>query len=290
MKKKFIYESPSTRRVISVLKSFTPDRSELTASEIYKGNGLSKATALRILSTLTQEGLLDYDLITRRYKIGMEVYFLGSIYLKTANVLEVAKPVIETLSVITNEAVLLSMLHRGVLTIIMKEDSTHHLRMVADIGSVFPAYATAMVKALLSELSETELDSVYPGDELLPLTRKTITSKTELKRALEQIRESGIAFDRGESIDGTESIASLIRGTGGEAIAAVAISVLTIRMDEATRQRFVSLIKMGCSLISRRLGYQDESVAVDNIEQIASWWKKAEANTDLSERTKIVRN
>ena len=90
---------------------------------------------------------------------------------------------------------------------------------------MLPAYASAMGKAFLSELSEAELESLYPEERLTPRTPKTIATKRELKLDLQQIRKTGVSFNPEGAHVGVEAAGSLIRNASGKAVAALSISV-----------------------------------------------------------------
>lgn len=270
-------------RAVSVLKSFTPREPELTAAEIQQKAKIPKATAYRILANLTEAGLLERDGKTGRYRIGPELYLLGSLYLTTTDILRAAESVMETLNDLTSEAINLSIFERGNVVLVMKEESKHTFRIALHIGSVLPAYASSMGKAFLSELSEAEIDSLYPEERLQPLTKKTIATKSELKLQLQQIRKTGVSFSRGETYEGGEGVASLIRDTTGKAVAAMSISVPVFRMNQGNRERLATLIKLATSLVSFRLGYQDRACPVHDIQEIRSWWKQNHMESESPE-------
>jgi len=264
----------SLLKAVSVLKSFTPDELELGTAEISRKLGIPKTTAHRMLTSLSEGGLLEQNGKTGKFRIGLSLYTLGSLYLKTTDICIAAKPVIETVNDLTKETVNISILDRNNITLIMKEESKHAFRLATHIGSIIHAYASAMGKALLSELTEAEIDSLYPEEKLPPLTNKTISTKTELKRELEQIRKTGIAFDREGSYEGVTAIGSVTRNANGKAAAAMSIAVPVFRMNEANRKRLTTLVRLGVSLISYRLGYQDTQYPVRDIKEIYSWWKQ----------------
>jgi DNA-binding IclR family transcriptional regulator len=116
---------------------------------------------------------------------------------------------------------------------------------------------------------------MYPEEKLIKVTEKTISTKTELKLELENIRKAGISIDREGGIYGVEGIAHAIRDASGKAIMAISISLPVHRIDEAKRQRLVKLVKMGAALISYQLGFNDEANPVRDIQEIYQWWKQA---------------
>jgi len=268
-------------RAVSVLKSFTPSEPELTASEIARKVGIPKTSAQRLLASLSDGGLLEKSAETNKYKVGAEIYMLGSLYLSTTDFLKAAEPVVMTLNDLTDEAVTVSILDKGYVTLVMREESKYGFRWAYHIGSIQPAYAAATGKALLSELTEEELDSIYPEESLRPITKKTIATKKELKLELKRVREIGVAFTSEELFEQIEGVACVIRDASGRAVAGMSIAVPVFRMDDHKRQRLARLVKLGCNLASYRLGFQDKTNPVHSIEEIRSWWEQNEVKSAL---------
>lgn len=265
----------SVIRTISVLKCFSPSEPQLMAVNVAQKLGIPKPTIYRILACLTKAGLLAKKPGTSTYVVGPALYTLGSLYLSTTDLFQAAEPVIKTMNDLTAEVTNLAILDdKGYITMMMREESKHALRHVVHVGSTAPAYALALGKALLSELTDAEIDGLYPEEKLKPLTKKTVPTKTELKYELEQIRKSGVAFNFEQAYEGVEAVAAVIRNAVGKAIAATAIPVPIVRMNEVRRKKLASLMKMGAGLISYRLGYHDEAQLIYNIEDLLARWEK----------------
>jgi DNA-binding IclR family transcriptional regulator len=131
-------------------------------------------------------------------------------------------------------------------------------------------------KALLSELSDAEINSLFPEEKLQQVTNKTIDSKTKLKLELEQIRKTGISYNKGGLFEGGEGIGSIIRDAKGVAIAGLSITMPVFRIEQFGRNRLAELIRMGAILISYRLGYQGEAKPVHDVQEIRSWWEQSQ--------------
>jgi IclR family KDG regulon transcriptional repressor len=267
----------SINRAVSILRSFSPEEFELSSADISRKVGLHRATTYRLLRTLTECGLLNRKEKTSKYTIGPLLYQLGTLYLDTIDVFKAATPVMETLKELTSEDVLMGMLDGGNMVIVMKEESTFHFKIGRHIGESIPAYASSMGIALLSELTEAEIDSLYPKEKLQPVTKKTITSKTELKRVLERVRKTGVASDRESGRIGVEGISSVVRDAKGNTVAALCVSMPIFRANQAKRTRIAKLVKMGTDLINSKLGYQNANTAISEIQDIRSrWYGKAQ--------------
>lgn len=264
----------SLLRAISVMRSFTPTEVELGLSDIARKTGLPTTTVHRILTTMTQGGLLERSMRGEKYRIGPEFYILGSLYLRRSDIVSASEPVIKALNDLTDEAVAISALYQNNVVVILKEESKHPFRIVNHAGSILVAHASAMGKALLSELSREEFDQVIPEEKLQRITKNTITTKTELMKQLENIRETGISFDFEGNYEGVVGIASIIRNAIGNTVAAMSIGLPAFRANEVTCNLVSALVKMSTQLISYRLGYRDKAHPVRDLKEIRLWWEQ----------------
>src|SRR5690606_4740884 len=86
------YIVPGLVRGLQVLQAFTPERSEMTLSEIGEALGMTRSAAFRSVYTLAQLGYLLHDQRAGRYALGPAVLRLGYGYLATRELIEVALP------------------------------------------------------------------------------------------------------------------------------------------------------------------------------------------------------
>jgi len=100
---------------------------------------------------------------TEKYTIDPELYIMGSIYASVTNILTPAMPVMKALNELTGEAVVLSVLDNRYVRIITHEQPEYYFRYVVPVGHMRPAYASAMGRAMLSDLSDEEIDNLFPS-------------------------------------------------------------------------------------------------------------------------------
>jgi DNA-binding IclR family transcriptional regulator len=202
------------------------------------------------------------------------MYMQGSLYLSTTDILSAAEPVTKALNDITGEAVNMSIIDRAYSTIVLKEETKYRFRWGIHIGHSTLAYSSSMGKALLSELSDEEIDKLYPEENLKKITPKTVATKTELKRELEKIRKTGIAHIVEGDTPGISGVAAIIRDAGSKSVAAMSFSFPRFRVKKARRDILTKLIKLGASLVSYRLGYRDPNNQVHDVRDLYTWWEQ----------------
>lgn len=263
------------QRATSLLKAFSVAEPELSTSEIYRRAKISKTTAYRIIRSLTNERWLVKNEQTGKYSIGPTLYFVGNLYISSTDLVRASEHVIQVVNDLTHEVVSISLLDKQNTVIIMRKESSFSIRLSIHVGSILPAHATAAGKALLSELSQKELNVLYPKERLPTLTDKTIATKTELNLAFESIRQHGISIHDEEFCPGLFGVASLIRDASGRSIAAISIAVPKYRITRTKHELLANMVRVASGLISYRLGYLEGYCPVQTVEELHAWWKNS---------------
>jgi len=268
-------QNKSLLKAIAILDSFSPNEPELSAAGVSLKSNIGKMTTHRILSTLTQSGFLEKDMVSGKYRIGPAIYMMSSLYLKTTNIPKAAEPVMQAMNALTGEVIVVNILDgRGNVMVLMREERKIGFRW--STHSTIPAYASAGGKLLLSNLSDRELDDIYPEEKLKKVAAKTISTKTQLKQQLKDIKKTDLAFTREEYLDGIESVASLIRNSKNEAVAALAIAMPLFGASKIKKLHLDKLVQLGASLISYRLGYAGGDLVVKDVNKMIDLWKQRE--------------
>lgn len=266
-------------RIVSVLKSFNPEDMELGPADVARKVKIPRSTACRILSSLADHGFLDHNPEVGKYSIGPALYALGSLYLGTTNIIKASEPVIKALNDLTTEAIQVGIFDKGNIVFIMREETKHAFRFTHHVGTVLPAYASAMGLAFLSTLSEKEIDDVYPDEQLKPLAKQTITSKTRLKQELNEIRGSGFSISKEGSWDGAAGVGSVIRDYSGRAVAAMSVALPIYKLNDSVLDWLSNIVRMGAHLISYRLGYLSDISPIGDIQELRDWSQKHQPYT-----------
>ena len=100
-------------------------------------------------------------------------------------------------------------------------DSSHALRLLSEPGTRLPAHATGVGKALLAQLSEGEILSLFGSGALPGYTPTTHRTVAALKDELGRTRARGFAIDNEEYTPGVFCLAVPVYGHSGEALASI---------------------------------------------------------------------
>ena len=82
-----------------------------------------------------------------------------------------------------------------------KVDSAFGIKISSEIGMQLPVLAGAGIKAMLSLLTEKQVDALIGDAQFKKYTPNTIVDKDAYKREINTVRKEGIAFDREEYIE-----------------------------------------------------------------------------------------
>ncbi|MGC9384296.1 MAG: IclR family transcriptional regulator [Kosmotogaceae bacterium] len=241
-------------RIIKILDSFSLDKPELTLKELTDKTGLPKPTVYRIAEALNRVNILSKDDNISKYRIGVKLFELGSLYLETLELRKLAFPEIEKLSKYTEESIHMGVLDGNEVTSIEGMGSTHNLQAKLWIGKRSPIYCTSIGKAILAFLPDKEQEEILSSIELKEYTKNTITNKKELRKELESIKRQGFAVDDEEHDEGIMCIGAPIFNNKGEVVASISISGPKIRMKEQKLEKYKKLLMDSVKRISDKLG------------------------------------
>jgi IclR family transcriptional regulator, pca regulon regulatory protein len=225
----------SLERGLAVIRAFGPDHPRLTLSEVARLTGLPRAAARRFLLTLVELGYVHSD--GRSFSLRPRVLELGYAYLSTLSLNEVAAPHIEELVAETHESSSVAVLDGDDIVYVVRVPTKRIMTVAIAVGTRFPAYATSMGRVLLADLTPDRLDAYLQRVELQPLTHRTVTDPTVLRRVLAEVAAQQHAVVDQELEDGLRSVAVPIVDGKGRAVAAINVSVHASRATLETLRK-----------------------------------------------------
>jgi DNA-binding IclR family transcriptional regulator len=252
MEKKIIQ---SIDRALQVLELFSLEKPEWGVTEISKVLNIYKSNVHNILSTFSEKGFVKKDSKTDKYKLGIKFFELGSVVIKNMDLRRIAHPYIEELSKEFNETVHLGILDKGRVISIEREESNKGLCSHIEIGRRTPLHCTAVGKAIMSYLSEEEINLIIKEKGLEKYTENTITNKEKFEEEFKKIRKQGYAVDNMEHEEGVRCVAGPIRDYNGKVIASMSISGPAFRIDKSNIPNIAKKVKECCDCISEEMGY-----------------------------------
>ncbi|WP_099865554.1 IclR family transcriptional regulator domain-containing protein [Pararhizobium haloflavum] len=226
---------------LSVLEVFDRARPEMTLSEVARATGMSPAAARRSLHTLVTLGYMRQ--VQRKFVLSARVLKLAASYLDAANIEELLLPELRRLVGSFGDAASVAVLEGDDVLYVAHYSEQRASRMIASVGTVYPAYATSLGKVLLASLSREALAAYLDRVVLRPLTDRTICDNALLRETVDTARTDGFATARDELDYGITSLSVPVRDRLGRTVAAINSSGYTGRLtiDEIVARRLDGL-------------------------------------------------
>jgi len=260
-------------KAAEILASMCHNKPWLTQEETAQRLGVHKSTAQRLIRSLCEVGFLEPDYeVEHRYTVGRTLFTLGNLYRESRHYLTAANDVAKVQNRLTGEAVTIIVLDGRHAVTVFRLESVHRFRFDFGVGSIQCAYAPAVGKVLLAELTDEQLEALYPEEDLVPVTSKTVPTKTLLKIELGEARLNGVAVNFEQNCEGLACVASPIRDASGRALAAMGIASPLLRATTDRMEKLSEFVRKGANLISYRLGWESVSEHTRDMEELRSWW------------------
>ena len=119
---------------------------------------------------------------------------------------------------------------------------------------------------MLAYLTDQDLETAVQRKGLTRYTPRTITSLKELKEHLALVRSKGYAIDDAEHEEEIRCVAAPIRDHRGKVIAALSLSIPSMRCDRQRIESFAPSVCHCADQISRQMGY----VRADTLQEETS--------------------
>ena len=255
-REKSSYIIQSVAHALDLLEEFSGDVNELGVTELSRRLKLHKNNVFRLLATLEAKGYVEQNKITENYRLGLKALELGQRYIKQVGLIKQAKPFLEEIVDKVNETTYLGILRDGFAVYLDAVEAKRTVRVVSRVGLRLPAHCSAIGKAQVAYLSESELERIFPNKTLERFTENTITDRERLFEHLKEVREKGYAIDNEEYEKEVKCVGVPIFDYTGRVVGGISVSGPAYRMtDRRLEEEIIPVVKEVGEKISRKLGY-----------------------------------
>ena len=201
---------PALDKCFTILDLFSRSKQPLGISEIAKKLKINKSTVFNIVHTLTDLQVLE-DNSDGKFRFGTRLYTLGRAAGDGADLIRTVHPYLEEIGNRTHVSVFFG-IRSGLRTVILdKVDTDYDLKISSEIGQIIPLLAGAAGMALLSQLSDAELEAILQKNPLKKFTPHTCVDQKAYTDAVRKVRVEEIALDREEYLEGIIALAVPIK-------------------------------------------------------------------------------
>ena len=228
---------------LALLGTFSRERPAMTLSQAALAAGLSRATARRILRTLTELGYVEQS--GRQFSLSSGILKLGFAYLATQNWIEQAAPLMRQFSEQFHESCSAAILQGTEIVYVARIPAQRIMSVTLAVGTRLPAFHTSLGRIQLGFLDDAELWRRLMSLRIEAYTPSTIIDMQALYRASARGPRAGIFHRRRRA----RTRLALDRGAGratdaGQAIAALNVSTHSTRTTRnEMRERFLPRLR-----------------------------------------------
>lgn len=206
-------------RVVRIVDAFRPGDTALSVTEIARRSGLHIATASRIVEELTGFGWLQRD-DDRKVRIGVKLWEAVSRASPTLSLREAAMPVMEDLHAIVGQHIQLGVMEGDEVLFVERLTAPGAVINYTRVAGRLPLHASSSGLLLLAFAPLIQQERIIKGP-LEVFTERTISTASELRAALAEVRRQGYALLAGNIHPDVTGVAVPIRDPADKVVAAL---------------------------------------------------------------------
>ena len=211
------YSVPALEKGLDILEALAASPSPLSLAELARDLERGSAEIFRMLVCLERRAYLRRDPVSGKYAPTLRLFELGQAHPPLRTLLEAARDPMREVTAKLGESCHLSVIERGKLEVVAREDSPETVRLFIEVGGRFDPRKTASGRLLL----DSALTSVTARDE---------------------------------TIEGVDDVAVRIGSPGGAVHAALAVSWLRSRKGARKPSTVLAALKTAAASIHQTLG------------------------------------
>jgi DNA-binding IclR family transcriptional regulator len=197
---------PAIDKCFRTLELLAQSKDPLGISDISKALVYNRSTVFNIVYTLVELGILEKR-GHNKFHFGTQFYILSKVAIRHSELINTIHPYLEEINRKTRLMTFLGIRSGLRAVIVDKVDSTFEIKVMSEVGMQIPLLAGAGGKALLSQLSNTEVDVILSKNKLKRYTPFSCTNIRDYKASIQKAREEGIALDMEEYLEGIRAFA-----------------------------------------------------------------------------------
>jgi IclR family KDG regulon transcriptional repressor len=218
------YRVPALERAHAILTVLAREPSKYRLIDLANHFQVNKSSMFVLLRTMEQLGWVQKEK-GETYSLGPALGAMGASYFQQFDLVQIFHREAPSSVDRVEETVQLAILDGDHILYLAKEESRSPVQLVTNPGMRFPAHATALGKAMLSQFDYAKFCELFPDTSLKVITPYTITDLDQLWIQTRQVKKQSCAFDEQEAVIGIYCVASPIYDQLGRITAAVSFAM-----------------------------------------------------------------
>lgn len=241
-------------RLFAVLRALgeCPDGSE-RVTQLAQQVGLSQPTTHRLLRSLMEEGMVEQDVRSKRYRLSLEFFALAARAGQSGNLRDVVRPSLLRLSASLGDSLFLLARSGFDAVCLDRSEGPYPIRtFTGDIGGRVALGVGQGSLAILAFLPEEERETVIHYN--LPRLRDFhLYDEVMLRSEIDTVRRSGYAARNTGVLEGMAGLAVPILDRDGRAVAALSVATISDRLNGDRMPTVVEMLKREAATISQKI-------------------------------------
>ena len=260
------YTVPGLERGLRILGEFSRREPVLSPPELARRLGVPCSTVFRLLVTLENMGFVERTPDGRSYRLGLAILRLGFEYLASLDLVELGRPLLDSLRDKTAYAASLVVRDGRDVVYLHRSASQSPFTTSVAVGTRLPAHATVFGHVLLGDLSLAAMRALYPEPALEGRSASTPKDCATLFDQVQQIRARGWVLAEGFFEPHISTVAAPVRNQDGRIVAAVGLTVPGAEIADEKRAALVAQVCGTATQLSTLLNFhhqpQEEAAVV----------------------------
>jgi DNA-binding IclR family transcriptional regulator len=211
------YPVPALEKGLDILEALSASPAPLSLAELARDLDRGTAEIFRMLVCLERRSYLRRDPVSGKYSQSLRLFELAHAHPPLKTLLDAAREPMRSVTRKLGESCHLSILERGALLVVAREDSPESVRLTIEVGGRFDPGRTASGRLLMSD-------------------------------------EGAVMTARDETLEGVDDAAVRIGSPGGAVHAALAVSWLRSRKGVKKPATILAALKAAAKSIHETLG------------------------------------
>ncbi|MBU1155781.1 MAG: IclR family transcriptional regulator [Proteobacteria bacterium] len=244
----------SIHRAIGLLRTVVAHNERgISLAALARECGLHVATARRMLGALENEGLINYDPVTKLYHLGIELFYFGAAAYQF-QMRDRYRLALERIAQRTEDTSFLLVRSGNDALVIDRVEGAFPIRTLThEVGQRSPLGMGAGSTVLLASLPEKKTRAIIQANKRRYAQYKNSTME-DVWMLIEHYRKHGYSLTGGVFIPEAVGLGRAVHDASGEVVAAISVAAIKQRMDLERREVVAEIIKQEIEAIEKPNG------------------------------------
>ncbi|NDK89635.1 IclR family transcriptional regulator [Gordonia desulfuricans] len=254
-------DSALVQKTVAVVRVVAAHPGGIGLSSVARETGISKATCFRVLSTLENEGWLESDSETKRYRLSLAMTFMTTGLVNEESVTRFTLDLLREIATLTRETAGIDQLSGASVIVIAEAQGPHFIGHAARrVPRSLSGWRTSTGRVMLAFSDPEVVREDFERESRTPPVSRFRTFD-DFRAELAGIRERGYAVSRSELEDELSAVAVPVH-VGGEVPYALWASGPAYRLGDAELEKAAEVLRDAADRLSRVLDGSNGTVPV----------------------------